>query len=92
LQFFSIIVRFSVPRLVDRNRCPHSMAPSSPDVTPPDFSLWGCVKGISKAIRLRYRITASVATVPPPIVIRARSEPKYYLGVCMAGNGAYIEL
>ena len=71
--------------------------PRSPDLTPMDFFLWGYVKNIVYAekirdlVHLRERITAALTTVTPEMIQRTWSEIDYRFDICRATNGAHIE-
>lgn len=76
---------------------PIAWPPRSPDLTPLDFFLWGYVKNIvyAEKIRdlphLRARIFASIATVTPEMLHNTWREVEYRFDICRATNGAHIE-
>lgn len=76
---------------------PIAWPPRSPDLTPLDFFLWGYIKNIvyAEKIRdldhLRERISAAILTVTPEMIARTWQEIDYRLDICRATNGAHIE-
>jgi hypothetical protein len=67
------------------------------DLTPMNLFLWGYVKNIvyAEKIRdlrhLRHRITAAIAKVTPNMVQRNWHEIECRLDICRGTNGAHIE-
>lgn len=77
---------------------PIAWSPRSPDLTPCDFFLWGHVKNIvyAQKIRnldhLRERIIHAVSTVTKEMLQNVWAEVDYRLDVCRARNGGHVEL
>lgn len=77
---------------------PIAWPPRSPDITPLDFFLWGHVKNLVYAEKvrdidhLRQRITAAVASITPDMLTNTWREIEYRLDVCRATNGSHIEI
>lgn len=76
---------------------PTAWAPRSPDLTPPDFFLWGYVKDVVfktpvPTIRdLKQRITAAIESVTPAMLENVWRELEVRLDQCRATNGAHVE-
>jgi hypothetical protein len=71
--------------------------PRSPDLTPCDFFIWGCVKDtvfvppLPTNLRdLRNRITAAVALVNCDMLTRVWDEMDYRIDVCRIRKGGHI--
>ena len=69
-----------------------------PDLTPCDYFLWGYVKDKVFVPRqpgsipdLKNRISATVETITPNLLIRVWQELDYRLDVCRVTKGAHIE-
>ena len=74
------------------------MAPSSPDITPCDFFLWGYVKGrvfVPPLPRdfadLKARIIAAVKNIEAHMLTRGWQELEYRINVFRVTRGAHIE-
>ena len=72
--------------------------PHSPDLTPLDFFLWGCVKDLvykpplpQNNLDLRARITAAIETVDHQMLQRTWAKIDYRFDLCRVTNGAHIE-
>ncbi|PNF14991.1 hypothetical protein B7P43_G01527 [Cryptotermes secundus] len=72
--------------------------PSSPDLTPLDFFLWGYVNDrvfvppVNDLPDLRARIRETIATVPTDMLERTWQEIEYRLDTVHATNGAHVEV
>jgi len=72
--------------------------PRSPDLSPLDFFLWGYIKNIVYAEKIRNiqnlqeRITSIVETVTRDMNQRTWQEMEFLLDVSRATNGAHIEI
>ena len=72
--------------------------PRSPDLSPLDFFLWGYIKNIvyAKKIRniqqLQERITSATETVTRDMIQKTCKETEFRLDVSTATNGAHIEM
>jgi hypothetical protein len=72
--------------------------PSSPDITPMDFFLWGYVKSIvfrtavNGLDELKTRIRNAISAIPADMLQRTWQELEYRLDVIRATNGAHIEI
>jgi len=72
--------------------------PRSPDLFPIDFSLWGYIKNIVYAEKIRniqhlqVRISSAIETVTRDIIQKTWKEVEFYLNVSRATNGAHIEM
>jgi hypothetical protein len=70
--------------------------PSSPDLSPLDFFLWGYVMNISYKFKvndhqhLKARIRDAVAAVTPNMFQATWNEVEYRLDICRATKGTYI--
>jgi hypothetical protein len=75
-----------------------SMASRSPDSTPPDFFLWGYVKGTVYKIPvtflrgLKLRTVASIETVTPQMLENTWRQIEYRLDILRAMKGAHIKV
>ena len=72
--------------------------PQSPDLSPPDFFLWGYIKNIVYAGKIRNiqlmqeRITSAIETVTRDTIQKTWQEMEFRLDVPRATNGAHIEM
>ncbi|PNF30502.1 hypothetical protein B7P43_G10874 [Cryptotermes secundus] len=77
---------------------PISWPPSSPNVTPLDFFLWGYVKNIVYKTQVRdidqlkTRVRDTVTTVNVGMLARTWQGIEYRLDILRATNGAYVQL
>ena len=76
----------------------HSEPPSSPDLTPCEFSLWGYVKDHVfvpsmplDLAELRQRIEHAVAGIDHHMLVRALHELDYRIDVCRVTNDGHME-
>jgi hypothetical protein len=58
----------------------------SPDVTPPNFFLWGCMKDT-----VFIYTTIPLASVTSEVLVKVSEETEHQIDVCRATRGAYIE-
>jgi len=69
-----------------------------PDLPPLDFSLWGYIKNIVYAEKIRNiqhlqdRITSAIETVTRDMIQKTWQEIEFRLDVSRATNGAHIEM
>ena len=80
-------------------RCgPIAWPPRSPDLSPLDFFLWGYIKNIVYAEKIRNiqhlqeRITSVIETVTRDMIQKTWQEIELHLDVSRATNGAHIEI
>ena len=72
--------------------------PRSPDLSPLDFFLWGYIKNIVYAEKikniqhLQERITSAIETVTKDIIQKTWQEIEFRLDVSRATKGAHIEM
>ena len=72
--------------------------PRSPDLSPLDFFLWGYIKNIVCAEKIRNiqhlqeRITSATVTVTRDMIQKTWQEIEFRLDVSRATNGAHIEM
>jgi len=72
--------------------------PRSPDLSPLHFFLWGCIKNIVYAEKIRNiqhlqeRITSTTETVTRDMSQETWQEIEFRLEVSRATNGAHIEM
>ncbi|PSN42399.1 hypothetical protein C0J52_21658, partial [Blattella germanica] len=72
--------------------------PSSPDITPLDFFLWGYVKvrvfptSVQDLHDVRTRILDTTGTIPMDMLDRTWHEIEYRLDIVRAANGAHVEV
>jgi hypothetical protein len=72
--------------------------PSSPDITPLGFFLWGYVKSIvfrtsvNGLDELKTHIRNAISAIPAYMLHRIWKELEYRLDVIRATNGAHIEV
>ena len=72
--------------------------PRSPDITPLNFFLWGCVKDIMYRTKmqditdLKQRISNAIATIDEYMLQQTWQEIEYRLDVLHLTNGADIEM
>jgi hypothetical protein len=72
--------------------------PHSPDITPFDSFLWGCVKDtvyktpVTSLDELKLRIVAAIETVTPQMLENTCRETEYRLDILRATKGAHIEV
>jgi len=77
---------------------PMSWPPRSPDPSPLYFFLWGYIKNIVYAEKIRNiqhlqeRITSAIETVTRAMIQKTWQETEFRLDVSRATNGAYIEM
>jgi len=77
---------------------PISWPPRSSDLSPLDFFLWGCIKNIVYAEKIRNiqhlqeRITSAIETVTRDMIQKTWQKTEFRLDVSRATNGAHIEL
>ena len=70
----------------------------SPDLSPIDFFLWGYIKNILYAEKIRNiqhlqdRITSAIETVTRDMIQKTWQEIEFRLDVSRATNGAHIEM
>jgi len=72
--------------------------PRSPDLSPLDFFLWGYIKNIVYAEKIRNiqhlqeRIISAIATVTGDMIQKTWQEIEFRLDVSRATNGAHIKM
>ena len=72
--------------------------PRSPDLSPLDFFLWGYIKNIVYAEKIRNiqqlqnRITSAIKNVTRDMIQKTWQEIEFRLDVSRATNGAHIEM
>ena len=73
-------------------------APRSPDLTPYEFFFWGYVKGLvyvpplpTSVDDLKTRITETLITSDPDMLVRVWEEMEYRFDVCPVTKGSHIE-
>jgi len=72
--------------------------PRSPDLSPLDFFLWGYIKNIVYAEKikniqhLQERITSAIENVTRDMIQKMSQETEFRLDVSRATNGAHIEM
>jgi len=72
--------------------------PRNPDLSPLDFFLWGYIKNIVYAEKIRNlqhlgeRITSAIETVTRDMIQKTWQETEFRLDVSRATNGAHIEM
>ena len=78
---------------------PIPWSPRSPDITPLDFFLWGCVKDIVYRTKVRdiddlqHRIIEAIDTLTVDMLARAYlQEIKYWLDIARATDGAHVDV
>ena len=80
------------------DRFPDAWPPRSPDLSPLDFFLWGYIKNIVYAEKIRNiqqlqeRITPAIETVTRDMIQKTWQEIEFRLDVSRATNGAHIEM
>ena len=74
-----------------------AISPQSLDLSPCDFFLWGCVKGLvfvpplpANIEEMKQRITAALETVTKDMLQRVWHELEYRLDVCAESQAALI--
>ena len=72
--------------------------PRSPDITPCEFFLWGCVKdrvfipALHRDLAdLKAWIIAAVKNIDAPMLMRVWQELQYRIDVCCVTHGAHVE-
>jgi Helix-turn-helix domain (DUF4817) len=76
---------------------PISWAPRSPDLTPPDYFLWGYIKNkiyqtpVTTIAELKQRIRDAIASVTPAMLRAVWRELESRLDQCRGTNGAHVE-
>ena len=79
-------------------RGPIPRPPRSPDLSPLDIFLWGYIKNIVYAEKIRNiqhlqdRITSAIETVTRDMIQKTWQDIEFRLDVCRATNGAHIEM
>jgi len=77
---------------------PISWPPRSPDLSPLDFFLWGYIKNIVYAEKIRNiqhlqdRITSAIEIVTRDMIQKTWQEMEFRLDVSRAKNGAHIQM
>ena len=72
--------------------------PRSPDLSPFDFFLWGYIKNIVYAEKIRNiqhlqeRITSAIENVTRDMIQKTWQEIEFHLDISRATNGAHIEM
>ena len=88
--------RFPDPRIGRGGPIP--WPPQNPDLSPLDFFLWGYIKNIVYAEKIRNiqhlqeRITSAIETVTRDMIQKTWQEIEFRLDVSRAANGARIEM
>lgn len=78
-------------------RGPVEWPPRSPDLSPLDFYLWGHLKSLvyAKKIRnlnnLQERIIEACSSITPDVLMRVHADWKNRLQLCLQENGSHIE-
>jgi hypothetical protein len=78
-------------------RGPVEWPPSSPDLTPLDFHLWGQLKAMMHQVKiqniehLKERITDVCAYITADVLKRVRHERERHIRMCYQCNGVHIE-
>jgi hypothetical protein len=76
---------------------PIAWPPRSPELTPLDFFLWGCVKKFVFQVKtndlqhLKTHIRDAVAMVTPNVLQATRNEVEYHLDICRAIKGGNFD-
>ena len=71
--------------------------PKSPDLTPPDFFLWGHIKGVlfkdspENVGELKEAVRAAISGISQETCARVAEEAKCRLILCVARNGSHGE-
>ena len=78
-------------RLISR-RCDPEWAPHSPDLNPPDFYLWGCLKdNVSiKSPDLKPATAAKIRAIPREECVRVIQNFARQVKVCLQSGGAHL--
>jgi hypothetical protein len=85
-------------RKYDGRDGPIPWPPRSPDITPPDFFLWGYVKDtvyrtpVTSLDELKLRIVAAIETVTPQMLENTCREIEYRLDILRDTKGAHVEV
>ena len=88
-----LIARFFDDRIISRNLWP----PRSPDLTTPDFFLWGHLKDRVQATRpqkmddLKHNITQEIQAIDYRVLQRVASNMERLVELCLMQDGGHFE-